>query len=96
MALRLCRLFTVGNKISTPVLRGTLVRASSHGGAGLSEDPHKDKLGQLNSMFVCCHICPWDLIVHYQLRLLTQNEYYFKSYIAAAYQYIDWLCSQML
>ena len=46
MALRLCRVFAVGSKISTPVLRGSLVRASSHGDAALPQEPHKDKLGK--------------------------------------------------
>jgi len=50
MALRLCRIFAVANKISTPVLRGTFARASSHGDAALSQDPHKDKVGKENSV----------------------------------------------
>ena len=46
MALRLCRMLAVGNKISTPLLRGSFIRAASHGEAALPEDPHKGKVGK--------------------------------------------------
>lgn len=44
MALRLSRIFAVRNIISTPVLRGTFARPSSHGDAVPASDPHKDKI----------------------------------------------------
>jgi len=46
MALRLYRMFAVGNKISTPVIRGSFVRASSHGDTSAAQDPHKGKVGK--------------------------------------------------